>query len=110
MPEALLFLNQHEAATLDMLAGHIVPGDADDPGAREAGAVTYVDRALAGFLRELQTFYREGLRASPVATTGVVEAERRTKDAGEIARIERAGEIASAALADILHELAKLAR
>jgi gluconate 2-dehydrogenase gamma chain len=63
MPEALLFLNRHEAATLDMLAGHIVPGDADDPGAREAGAVTYVDRALAGFLRELQTFYREGLRA-----------------------------------------------
>ena len=48
MPEALLFLNQHEAATLDMLAGHIVPGDADDPGAREAGAVTYVD-PLSGY-------------------------------------------------------------
>jgi gluconate 2-dehydrogenase gamma chain len=59
---ALLFLNQAEAATIDALAARIVPGDADDPGAREAGSVYYIDRALAGFLRELQTFYRIGLR------------------------------------------------
>jgi gluconate 2-dehydrogenase gamma chain len=61
-PEPLLFLNPAEAETIDALAGRIVPGDDDDPGAREAGAVAYVDRALAGFLRNLQTLYQEGLR------------------------------------------------
>lgn len=59
---ALLFFNQAEAATVDAMAGRIVPGDAQDPGAREARAYLYVDRALAGFARELQTFYRHGLR------------------------------------------------
>jgi gluconate 2-dehydrogenase gamma chain len=60
--EPLHFLNRVEAATLDALAARIVPGDADDPGAREAGAVFFIDRALAGFLREQQTPYRVGLR------------------------------------------------
>jgi gluconate 2-dehydrogenase gamma chain len=60
--EPLLFLNPAEAETVDALAARIVPGDADDPGAREAGAVHYVDRALAGFLRGLQGLYQDGLR------------------------------------------------
>ena len=58
---ALLFFNEHEARTVDAIAARIIPGDEADPGAREAGATTYVDRALAGFLRELQTFYRRAL-------------------------------------------------
>jgi gluconate 2-dehydrogenase gamma chain len=58
----LLFLNQAEAATLDAMAARIIPGDAGDPGAREAGAVVYIDRMLAGFGREQQTLYRVGLR------------------------------------------------
>lgn len=60
--EALLFLNEAEAATVDALAAAIVPGDESDPGAREAGVVTYIDRGLAGFFREQQGFYREALR------------------------------------------------
>jgi gluconate 2-dehydrogenase gamma chain len=44
------------------MAARIVPGDARDPGAREAEAYRYVDRALAGFSRDLQSFYRNGLR------------------------------------------------
>lgn len=59
---ALLFLNPAEAATLDALTARIIPGDESDPGAREAGVVTYIDRGLAGFLREQQRFYREALR------------------------------------------------
>lgn len=59
---ALLFFNPKEAATIDAMAARIIPGDAQDPGAREARAYLYVDRALAGFARELQTFYRNGLR------------------------------------------------
>ena len=49
--------------------------------------------------------YRTELAAALVATTGLVEAERRTKDRGEVARIERAGAIASQALADVIAEL-----
>ena len=59
---ALLFFNPVEAATIDAMAARIIPGDEQDPGGREAQAYRYVDRALAGFARELQTFYRNGLR------------------------------------------------
>lgn len=58
---ALTFLSEEEAGTIDAIAARIIPGDADDPGAREAGATIYVDRALGGFLRDLQPFYRRAL-------------------------------------------------
>ena len=45
--------------------------------------------------------YRAAVAPALVATAGVVEGERRTKDAGEVARIERACEIASQSLADV---------
>jgi gluconate 2-dehydrogenase gamma chain len=61
MGGALMFLNPAQAATVDALASRILPGDAADPGAHEAEAVIYIDRALAGFMRELQTFYRTGI-------------------------------------------------
>jgi gluconate 2-dehydrogenase gamma chain len=60
--DALSFFNDHEAQTVDAIAARLIPGDESDPGAREAGATTYIDRALGGFLRELQTFYRRALR------------------------------------------------
>ncbi|MEA2401680.1 MAG: gluconate 2-dehydrogenase gamma chain [Thermoleophilaceae bacterium] len=62
MSEALLFLNRGEAATVEALACRIMPGDESDPGAREAGVLTYIDRGLAGFFRDQQGFYREALR------------------------------------------------
>ena len=45
--------------------------------------------------------YRDALSPSLVATSGLLEAERRTKDAGEVARIEHACALASHALADV---------
>lgn len=59
---ALVFFNEREARAVDAIAARIIPGDESDPGAREAAATIYVDRALGGFLRELQTFYRRALR------------------------------------------------
>jgi gluconate 2-dehydrogenase gamma chain len=56
------FLNDHEARTVDALAGRIVPGNERDPGAREAGAVVYIDRALAGAYDHLQPLYQSGVR------------------------------------------------
>jgi gluconate 2-dehydrogenase gamma chain len=61
-PPVLHFLNRTEAATIDAIAARIVPGSPEDPGAREAQAVVFIDRALAGFLRDQQTPYRIGLR------------------------------------------------
>jgi gluconate 2-dehydrogenase gamma chain len=57
-----LFLFYEEASVLDALVARIVPGDETDPGAREAGVVTYIDRALAGPYAAWQLAYREGLR------------------------------------------------
>lgn len=42
------FFNLHEAETVDALVSRILPGSADDPGAREAGVVFYIDQALGG--------------------------------------------------------------
>jgi gluconate 2-dehydrogenase gamma chain len=56
----LLFLSPREADALDALVGRIVPGDAADPGAREAGVTIYVDRALAGPYAEWRLAYRDG--------------------------------------------------
>ncbi len=42
------FFSLHEAATVDALASRLIPGDANDPGAHEAGVVFFIDRTLAG--------------------------------------------------------------
>ncbi|WP_031470102.1 gluconate 2-dehydrogenase subunit 3 family protein [Sciscionella sediminilitoris] len=63
MEYPLLFLNRAEAAVLDALVEEILPGEEGSPGASEAGVVEYIDRSLAGFLRELQPVYRAGLAA-----------------------------------------------
>jgi gluconate 2-dehydrogenase gamma chain len=56
------FFNDHEARTVDAIAARVIPGDAQDPGAREAGAVVYIDRSLAGAYQALQPLYQSGVR------------------------------------------------
>jgi gluconate 2-dehydrogenase gamma chain len=58
---ALIFFNEEEARTIEAITARVIPGDAGNPGAKEAGAVIYIDRSLAGFFSHLQTFYREGI-------------------------------------------------
>lgn len=60
--EALLFFNSADARTVDAFAAQIIPSEDGSPGAREAGVVYYIDRALAGFMRDLQPLYRRGLQ------------------------------------------------
>jgi gluconate 2-dehydrogenase gamma chain len=45
---AVQFFNPVEAAMVEALTARILPGTPDDPGAREAGVVYYIDRTLAG--------------------------------------------------------------
>ena len=61
MTAELVFFNEAEARDLEALAARIVPGDPEDPGAREAGVLAYIDRAVEGAYRELQSAYRRGL-------------------------------------------------
>jgi gluconate 2-dehydrogenase gamma chain len=61
-PAAWLFFNQSQAAIVESAAARIIPGDEADPGAREAGAVRYIDRALAGAYADHQGAYRRGTR------------------------------------------------
>jgi gluconate 2-dehydrogenase gamma chain len=61
MTHELVFFNVNEARDVEAMAGRILPGTAGDPGAVEAGVLTYIDRATEGAYRELQSAYRKGL-------------------------------------------------
>ena len=54
------FLTAAEAADIEAVAAQIIPTD-DTPGAREAGVVYFIDRALATFLSHLASDYRARL-------------------------------------------------
>jgi gluconate 2-dehydrogenase gamma chain len=43
------FFTQQEAETVDAIAARLIPGDAADPGAREACVPAYIDHKLASF-------------------------------------------------------------
>ncbi|MBY0495749.1 MAG: gluconate 2-dehydrogenase subunit 3 family protein [Cyanobacteria bacterium] len=56
-------LTAAEADTLEAICARIIPSDANGPGAREARAAHYIDRALGGALKESREAYRAGLAA-----------------------------------------------
>ena len=59
---AISFLTAAEAADIDAVTAQIIPSD-DQPGARDAGVVYFIDRALATFLSQLAADYRAQLAA-----------------------------------------------
>jgi gluconate 2-dehydrogenase gamma chain len=60
-PNAKLeFFSPAEAAEIEAIAAQIIPSD-DSPGALEAGAIYFIDRALVSFDRERQPVYKSGL-------------------------------------------------
>ena len=61
--EPLQALTAAEADLLDAVVARLIPTDANGPGAREAQAVRYIDRALAGALAQSREAYRTGLAA-----------------------------------------------
>ena len=60
------FFSAAEAADVEAVAAQIIPTD-DTPGAREAGVVYFIDRALATFLSQLAGDYRAQLAAFQAA-------------------------------------------
>jgi gluconate 2-dehydrogenase gamma chain len=59
--EELVFFNESQGRTVEAMVARIFPGDASDPGAREAGVLFYIDLALAGFYSDLQSLYQRGI-------------------------------------------------
>ncbi len=54
-------LTQAEADILGAMTARLIPTDANGPGAAEARAATYIDRALGGALADFRDVYRLGL-------------------------------------------------
>ena len=60
-PAGFRALDAASAAELEALAAEIIPSAPDSPGAREAGIIHFIDRALETFDRGLRPAYRSGL-------------------------------------------------
>jgi gluconate 2-dehydrogenase gamma chain len=56
-------LSAIEMATLEAIAAALIPSDGNGPGATEARAAHYIDRALGGALAASREAYRSGLAA-----------------------------------------------
>ena len=56
-------LSAAEAETLEAITARLIPSDAHGPGALEAQAARYIDRALGGALASSHDAYRSGLAA-----------------------------------------------
>lgn len=56
-------LTAAEADMLEAICARIIPSDANGPGAREARAAHYIDRALGGALKQSREAYRAGFDA-----------------------------------------------
>lgn len=59
-PPKLEFLSFSDAQDVEAMASQIIPSN-DTPGAKEAGVLFFIDRALAGWDREKRAIYRSGL-------------------------------------------------
>jgi gluconate 2-dehydrogenase gamma chain len=64
--EALETLTAAEADTLEAICARLIPSDENGPGATEARAAHYIDRALTGPLRASRDAYAAGLAAIDV--------------------------------------------
>ena len=59
-------LTATESATLEAIVARLIPSDEHGPGALEAGAAHYIDRALGGALASSRDAYAAGLAAADV--------------------------------------------
>ena len=66
--EPLLFFSGADAQTIEAATARIFPSDELGPGAREAGVMVYLDRALAGPYAHLADTYRQGIAGLDAAS------------------------------------------
>jgi len=70
-PGKFEFFSAEQAAEVDSVAAQIIPSD-ETPGAREAGAVYFIDRALTTFDEGRQAVYTQGLKSLQAKTAELV--------------------------------------
>jgi len=70
-PGKLEFFSAEQAAEVESVAAQIIPTD-DTPGAREAGCLYFIDRALTTFDRSQQPVYTQGLETLQAKTRELV--------------------------------------
>src|SRR5258708_4631926 len=63
-PPKFQFFTSEQAVEIDAITARIIPSD-ETPGAREAGVLYFIDRALTTFAVNDQETYREGLPGLP---------------------------------------------
>jgi len=81
--ETLIALTPAEAETVRAVVARLIPADENGPGALEARADRYIDRALAGALKSSRTAYTTGLadlNARAQAAKGAAFARLSTAD------------------------------
>ncbi len=66
-PKKLEFFTPAEATEVEAIAARIIPSD-ETPGAREAGVIYFIGRALITFAKDQQNIYREGVPALQAQT------------------------------------------
>lgn len=94
--DALVTLTASEAETLEAIAARLIPTDENGPGAVEARAARYIDRALGGALAASRKAYAEGLAA--------VDAYARRSKGARFARLSPADQ--DAVLGDMENDVA----
>ena len=82
--EPLEALTAAEADVLEAVCARLIPTDANGPGATEARAAHYIDRALAGFLAPNRQAYAAGLAA--------IDRHAITSHGAAFSRLEPAGQ------------------
>ena len=95
----LQYLDPQAAAEIEALAAQIIPSD-DGPGAKEAGVIYFIDRALATFDQDQREIYRTGLaayRSGLAADRTGLAADRAgpATDQSGLAAVRASGSIAS---------------
>jgi gluconate 2-dehydrogenase gamma chain len=66
-PATLGFFSPEQAVEIESVAAQIIPKD-DTPGAREAGTIYFIDRALTTFDQDKQAAYTQGLKGLQAKT------------------------------------------
>lgn len=89
--EAYETLTAAESDVLEAVTARLIPADANGPGAREARAAHYIDRALAGPLANFRANYTAGLAA--------IDAYAQSKKGSPFARLSAADQ--DAVLTDV---------
>lgn len=81
-PEPFENLTTGQSQILEAIAARLIPSDENGPGALEAGAARYIDRALGGAFAELQSLYAAGLDAVEAHVRGTAGQPFAELDAG----------------------------